>query len=460
MTNKIYIVAGERNMELAALRGGGLYVNVGQTTRDVEDRLRDDDYKRKAAGGKWKVILQQDVGELTDKDIHPILKKHPRIYWDPDSNNTEEFLFVDDPGDGSVAKKTVIEILTQCCMPLLKQENERLQGQIDSLHAEILSINSIFGPLGIDFKVVQDLERECSVLKDGLQQADQKIQEMNNENLSLRKELQESNNISDRMQVGAELVLKRARDTGELVRNLEKDRDALNGSIQYLETERSKLLKQIQGYEKSFQDLVDGSISIFVLATVIAVLASGFITWIHGQLPHESSTAIPSSLDASSTQTPIFEPQVAIEPITTPPAPETKNPFHPYSSYEEWMADPDNKAKALAALQQAKKKTSKPSKPKTTEAEATPAPAPRPTQDAPTRVVVRAGETVEAKVDLFIKFETCIYGQANSNSDSISDIMKCNNGNELEMKKCLVVGAYGSNWANLQEASDCWKKTH
>jgi hypothetical protein len=122
MTNKIYIVAGERNMELAALGGAGLYVNVGQTTRDVEDRLSDDDYKRKAAGGKWKVILLAEVGELTDKDIHPILKNHPRVYWDPNSNNTEEFLFIDDPGDGSVAKKIVIDILTQHCEPLLLED--------------------------------------------------------------------------------------------------------------------------------------------------------------------------------------------------------------------------------------------------------------------------------------------------------------------------------------------------
>ena len=52
MPNKIYIVAGERNMKLAQIEGG-LWANVGQTTRGVSDRLRDDDYKRKAAGGKW-----------------------------------------------------------------------------------------------------------------------------------------------------------------------------------------------------------------------------------------------------------------------------------------------------------------------------------------------------------------------------------------------------------------------
>jgi len=412
MTNKSYIVAGERNMELAALRGAGLYVNVGQTTRDVEDRLRDDDYKRKAAGGKWKVIFQQDVGELTDKDIHPILKKHPRIYWDPDSNNTEEFLFVDDPGDGSVAKKTVIEILTPYCQSLLKKENENLRDRISTLEEEVEAFSSLFGSQGIELQKIQEIEQENEHLKDALNASNKLLTVEKDESAALKGYLQRYEN--------------------KLKGELRSAQDALLNTKSTAENDARWSL---------FKGALAG-------AAVVSIVS--WFCW--PQTSNEVPTCTPVPVAA------VVAP-AAPEPIAAPPAPETKNPFHPYSSYEEWMADPDNKAKALAALQQAKKKTSKP---KTAEAEATPAPAPRPTQDAPTRVVVRAGETVEAKVDLFIKFETCIYGQTDNHYDRISNIMKCNNGNELEMKKCLMVNHNVplSGYADLSHASDCWKRNH
>jgi len=129
--NKIYVVAGERNMKLAQIEGG-LWANVGQTTRDVSDRLRDDDYKRKAAGGKWQVLLNQDVGEsLSDHQVHPFLKQHPEVSWDRESDNTEEFFFKGDPGDGSVARQIVSEILRRICVPLLQQENSKLHEEAD-----------------------------------------------------------------------------------------------------------------------------------------------------------------------------------------------------------------------------------------------------------------------------------------------------------------------------------------
>ena len=150
MPNKIYIVAGERNMKLAQIEGG-LWANVGQTTRDVSDRLRDDDYKRKAAGGKWQVLLNQGVGEsLSDHQVHPFLKQHPEVSWDRESDNTEEFFFKGDPGDGSVARRIVSEILRRICVPLLQEENSKLHEEADRLRAELEQANSVIRDLSSD----------------------------------------------------------------------------------------------------------------------------------------------------------------------------------------------------------------------------------------------------------------------------------------------------------------------
>lgn len=130
--NTIYIVAGERLMRTAG-NLGGLYANVGQTSRTPEERLTDDDYRRKAAGGKWQVLFRYPVGGfLTDKQIHPLLKGHPDVRWDPDSHNTEEFFFVGDPGDGSVAAGILMEILRQNHAPLLQEEVRSLRGALEA----------------------------------------------------------------------------------------------------------------------------------------------------------------------------------------------------------------------------------------------------------------------------------------------------------------------------------------
>lgn len=159
MSNKIYIVAGERNMKLSQIEGG-LWVNVGQTTRDVYERLRDDDYKRKAAGGKWMVLFEQDVGgTTTDKQIHPFLKQHPEVSWDRESNNTEEFFFKGDPGDGSAARRIVSEILRRICVPLLQQENSKLHEETDRLHAELEQANGVIRDLSSDELISVTLAR-------------------------------------------------------------------------------------------------------------------------------------------------------------------------------------------------------------------------------------------------------------------------------------------------------------
>lgn len=166
MANKIYIVAGERNMRLAPTEGG-LYANVGQTTRSVADRLRDDDYKRKAAGGKWQVLLEQEVGDLTtDKQIHPLLKRHPDVTWDPDSDNTEEFFFRGDPGDGSVARLIVGGILQQICLPHLQQENARLTGDIAQLGEEIAKRDEIIRSISSGEMVQRAMSRFMDASKE------------------------------------------------------------------------------------------------------------------------------------------------------------------------------------------------------------------------------------------------------------------------------------------------------
>lgn len=130
--NMIYIVAGERLMRTAG-NLGGLYANVGQTSRTPEERLTDDDYRRKAAGGRWQVLFRYPVGGfLTDKQIHPLLKGHPSVRWDPDSHNTEEFFFVGDPGDGSVATAILMEILRQNHAPLLQEEMRSLRSALET----------------------------------------------------------------------------------------------------------------------------------------------------------------------------------------------------------------------------------------------------------------------------------------------------------------------------------------
>lgn len=112
MYKELYIVAGERNIK-AAPTFGGLYANVGETHLGVESRLKRDDYRRKAAGGKWIILYRLRVPHyLSDKDIHRLLKSHPRVRYEK-SANTEEFFFIGDSGSGHVARQTFKECLSK-----------------------------------------------------------------------------------------------------------------------------------------------------------------------------------------------------------------------------------------------------------------------------------------------------------------------------------------------------------
>ena len=100
---KAYLVAGKRNMGEATKINGGLFANVGQTDRPLSERIKDPDYARKAAGGEWTPLIELDIDCFTDHDIHPLLRQHPGVVYNNNPNNTEEFLFKTDLGDGSVA---------------------------------------------------------------------------------------------------------------------------------------------------------------------------------------------------------------------------------------------------------------------------------------------------------------------------------------------------------------------
>jgi hypothetical protein len=116
---KIYLVAGERNCSKGAIKeNGGLYANIGETIRSVLERTRDEDYRRKQLGGKITILKEWEITQysFSDRDIHKQLKMHPRVKWES-SDNTEEFLFLDDKGDGSVATEIIENIIIGLLCP-------------------------------------------------------------------------------------------------------------------------------------------------------------------------------------------------------------------------------------------------------------------------------------------------------------------------------------------------------
>jgi len=87
-----------------------------------EDRFRDPDYKKKQSGGRWVLIKQWAVGDMKDHSIHNFLKRHDDVRWNPISHNTEEFLFVDDEGDGLKAINIIEHIMLEHLMPSFIKE--------------------------------------------------------------------------------------------------------------------------------------------------------------------------------------------------------------------------------------------------------------------------------------------------------------------------------------------------
>jgi len=108
----IYLVAGSRNIESCSSHGG-LFVNVGQTDRDVNERLSDSDYSRKNGSGTWIILAQWTVPNwISDHDVHEILRTKEGISWGNETN-TEEFFFAGETADAKTAKLIVESAI--CC---------------------------------------------------------------------------------------------------------------------------------------------------------------------------------------------------------------------------------------------------------------------------------------------------------------------------------------------------------
>ena len=252
-TNRIYIVAGERNM-IGAERLGGLYANVGQTTRSVKERLQDHDYKHKAGGGEWKILSDQNVGSLfSDHDLHPHLKSHPDVTWNPNSSNTEEFLFKNDPGDGSVAKKIVGDLLKTLCLPLIQKEVKRLQAEdfvskdkIVSLSARVDELSSSEHLEALNTKVNR-LEKELFVKNQELDDKNKELsqtiksQKLNTTTILNRfeKELDDKNNalfcknkeLDDKNEELAQTIKSQKLNTTTILNRFEKELDDKNNAL-------------------------------------------------------------------------------------------------------------------------------------------------------------------------------------------------------------------------------------
>ena len=137
--NTLYLIAGSRNIDLAKLSNSGLYANVGMVNADrtVESRLRDPDYRKKMASGKWIILNEINIGCLKDHDIHHFLKSHPDVVHDKTNPNTEEYLFKTDTGDGQEAHKILQAIIIEKCIPSAASDViDELRFKISTLSAE------------------------------------------------------------------------------------------------------------------------------------------------------------------------------------------------------------------------------------------------------------------------------------------------------------------------------------
>lgn len=117
----VYLIAGIRNIRSVEVHGG-LWANVGETTKSVEERLTNNDYRLKAAGGDWVILNKWRVPAwISDKDIHEEIKKNKNILW-KNSTNSEEFLFYSDLGNGNAASLIVAEAIVK----IMNSESEKI----------------------------------------------------------------------------------------------------------------------------------------------------------------------------------------------------------------------------------------------------------------------------------------------------------------------------------------------
>lgn len=123
----IYLVAGSRNLDGIEVHGG-LWANVGETTKSVEERLSDLDYARKAAGGDWVILNKWRVpASISDTQIHQELRTNPKVIW-KNSANSEEFFFPGDQKNGNLASL----IIGEAIIKIMNSENEKVINSINS----------------------------------------------------------------------------------------------------------------------------------------------------------------------------------------------------------------------------------------------------------------------------------------------------------------------------------------
>ena len=131
--NKLYVIAGERNM-FGAVVNAGLFANVGQTTRTVYDRIKDDDYRLKSAAGTWKVIIEgAPLGKFEDAHVHELLRGREDVKWNPESSNTEEFHFITDKGDGEEVKRIIKECLNNLQPHLIEKDIDIVKSKLETV---------------------------------------------------------------------------------------------------------------------------------------------------------------------------------------------------------------------------------------------------------------------------------------------------------------------------------------
>ena len=129
----VYLIAGIRNTRSVAVHGG-LWANVGETTKSVEERLSGMDYSRKAGGGDWVILNKWRVPAwISDKDIHEEIKRNKNILW-KNSTNSEEFLFYNDSGNGNAASLIIAEAIVK----IMNSESEKIFRKV-SVDREILN---------------------------------------------------------------------------------------------------------------------------------------------------------------------------------------------------------------------------------------------------------------------------------------------------------------------------------
>ena len=122
--------AASRNIK-AVKTHKGLFFNLGQTSRSVEKRLKDDDYRRKNSGGEWLVLHQWKVEDsLKDKVFHKLLEDHG--VKRTKTANTEEFFARDDDGTAANCAEIIENYINQNSILKLKDKLKNLKALVAS----------------------------------------------------------------------------------------------------------------------------------------------------------------------------------------------------------------------------------------------------------------------------------------------------------------------------------------